>query len=443
MSASNNILDWLKERRDASDLCCEEIPFNALNKWNVNSENIKHDSGRFFSIIGVRESHPVTGEVFGEQPIINQPEIGVLGYILQKSGGKVRILLQAKTEPGNVGGTQIAPTVQATQSNYTCVHNGIETRFIDYFIKDNKLIQNGMLQSEQGTRFLGKYNRNITRCLNDTDKVKNVNGNWKWFNLDDFFQIIDFDYCINTDARSVLVCSDWNEFNVSLKPFEKNMGYDAFGEKLYFSYRATEGVALNETKGIINLLESTREENKFAIKKIDLENLNGWMHDENKISNRDQFEVKAFNVIVKGREVPCWSQPLVHSYSTGLIILYCQVIGGILHFLIRASKEIGFSEFVQFGPSVQVVDKDDNLFPYEFNDKDISKISSCIQSDEGGRFYHCNVEYNLIEINNNVSIDLPPDYCWITLQQIYELLPNKGFFTNEFRSALSLVLKYI
>ena len=439
----DNILDWLKDRSEASCFCCEVIPLNQLDKWHVSEKIIQHDTKRFFSITGIQAIDNVTGQVLGEQPIINQPDIGVLGYILQNRNNRLQILLQAKTEPGNIGGTQIGPTVQATYSNYTCVHKGLKTRYIEQFIKNEQLIHEGTLQSEQGTRFLGKYNRNITNYLSDDEKISDVDGNWRWFDLEELFQIIDCDYGINTDARSVLINSNWAEFNINTQPFEKRIAYDSFAEKLYYSYNAGEEMALVGMKDVINLLEASRREANFSIKEVDLIKLHGWTYEDDAISNQSQFSVKGFHVNVHGREVPYWSQPLIHSHAAGLVILYCQVINGVLHFLIKLSREIGFAERVQYGPAVQVLNEKDDLFSCNFKDEDISKISGFTQSDEGGRFYHSNVEYNLIEINSDVSVNITPEYCWVTLRQIYKLLPVKGFFTNEFRSVLSIVLKYV
>ena len=43
-------------------------------------------------------------------------------------------LMQAKMEPGNVNPLQLSPTVQATRSNYTQVHRGTGTRYLEYFV---------------------------------------------------------------------------------------------------------------------------------------------------------------------------------------------------------------------------------------------------------------------------------------------------------------------
>jgi oxidase EvaA len=45
------------------------------------------------------------------QPIINQPEVGYLGFIVKKINGVMHFLIQAKIEPGNVNCVQLSPTI--------------------------------------------------------------------------------------------------------------------------------------------------------------------------------------------------------------------------------------------------------------------------------------------------------------------------------------------
>ena len=83
-------------------------------------------------------------------------------FLLQHRNGVPHVLVQAKVEPGNIGYAQLAPTVQATQSNYERVHGSQETPFLDWFLGQRQdAVLDDCLQSEQGSRFLGKFNRNM------------------------------------------------------------------------------------------------------------------------------------------------------------------------------------------------------------------------------------------------------------------------------------------
>ncbi|CAM5359048.1 GDP-mannose 4,6-dehydratase [Streptomyces cyaneofuscatus] len=67
------------------------------------------------------------------QPIIVQPEVGILGILVKEFDGVPHFLMQAKMEPGNSNLLQISPTVQATRSNYTKAHKGADVRYLEYF----------------------------------------------------------------------------------------------------------------------------------------------------------------------------------------------------------------------------------------------------------------------------------------------------------------------
>src|SRR6185369_4281815 len=112
---------WLKTQLLAPSLNITTISLKDLAEWSVNPEtgNISHDTGRFFSIVGVDVRHRTkNGEINWDQPVIDQPEVGILGILAKRIKGVLHFCLQAKEEPGNINSVQLSPTVQATFSNY-------------------------------------------------------------------------------------------------------------------------------------------------------------------------------------------------------------------------------------------------------------------------------------------------------------------------------------
>ena len=59
------IIDWFNKKREESDMAVEEIGINDLDKWNIDNDsgNIKHESGGFFEVIGVKVSNTFDREV--------------------------------------------------------------------------------------------------------------------------------------------------------------------------------------------------------------------------------------------------------------------------------------------------------------------------------------------------------------------------------------------
>ena len=198
----NDILAWLKTRK-SKKIDIRQSTFSKLKEWRFDkkSGNLCHDSNRFFSIIGL-EIFTNWGKInHWKQPIIKQSEIGILGIIGKIIDGKWFFLMQAKIEPGNINQVQLSPTFQATKSNYMQVHRGEKPYYCDYFLSNKYEVIFDQLQSEQGSRFIKKRNRNI--IIEVEDEVP-VYENFRWISLDEIFQLLRIDNILNMDTRTVL-----------------------------------------------------------------------------------------------------------------------------------------------------------------------------------------------------------------------------------------------
>ncbi|HWH69803.1 MAG TPA: NDP-hexose 2,3-dehydratase family protein, partial [Candidatus Sulfotelmatobacter sp.] len=91
--------EWFASRRQAQRITVERIPFKAMKGWNFEAStgNLAHETGRFFKIEGVWVETNYGFKPQWSQPIINQPEIGILGILAKKMGGVLHFLMQAKT----------------------------------------------------------------------------------------------------------------------------------------------------------------------------------------------------------------------------------------------------------------------------------------------------------------------------------------------------------
>lgn len=170
--STRDILTWMKQQNDEVVSNIRQIPLTELKGWNYRDDRIRHESGKFFSIDGIRINTNYRDVAEWDQPIINQPEMGFLGFIVKKFDGVIHFLMQAKIEPGNLNVVQLSPTLQATRSNYTRVHGGKSPYYLEYFNGERDVtVLVDQLQSEQGARFLHKRNRNI---IVEVDEMKNL-----------------------------------------------------------------------------------------------------------------------------------------------------------------------------------------------------------------------------------------------------------------------------
>ena len=80
---------------------------------------------------------------------------------LEKSGERIFISFSIKNWAGNINNIQLAPTVQATSSNYQRAHKGGKTKLLEFFDERSENIVFDVKQNEQGYRYVEKYNRNM------------------------------------------------------------------------------------------------------------------------------------------------------------------------------------------------------------------------------------------------------------------------------------------
>jgi oxidase EvaA len=440
---------WLRDLRRRSDLSVEPVGFSQCEHWVFVEGALRHDKRRFFSVVGIRAKTDIPHLVDIEQPIILQPEIGILGFIVRKTEGGWEWLLQAKTEPGNTYGVQVGPSVQATVSNYMRIHGGLPTPMIELFVeKPPEGVQRlaDIEQSEQGDRFLGKYNRNCVVVV-PADYPLPKSRNWTWFPAGELRQALKCDFAINTDARSVMFCSDWNLLtDGGQAPFGRWRGTGGFGEGLLDSFETTN---LHHTRQeILDFIRDKRESLSLSVEQVPVTELGSWQVSDHGISfagDASPFSVKSYSVRTSDREVAAWHQPLFVGQRTVNITMICARVSGILHFLLRASAEIGFRETVQLGPS-HIDDPAHSSIEWvdaALDDRETTTYACVMQSDEGGRFMHSVARYAIVEVPEKWTRSTDPLGIWLTLGQLQWLATLRGILTNETRSGLSLLLAYV
>ena len=203
------IIDWFNKKREESDMVVKEIGINELDKWSVDSTsgNVKHESGGFFEVIGIRVSNTFEREVGKKgwtQPMIAKNPGGILGILMKKINGIPHYLLQAKAEPGNIGKLQLSPTLQATTSNLLKAHGGSKPLFAEYFDDENnpKIIY-AKWQSEDGGRFHLKSNYNMIIEINENEELK-IPDSFIWVTLFQIKQLMKIENFVGPHVRGII-----------------------------------------------------------------------------------------------------------------------------------------------------------------------------------------------------------------------------------------------
>ncbi len=440
---SDRYLDrWLKSRLLHPDLKVTTISLNDMNGWRVNPEkgDISHESGRFFSIIGVDvRQRSKDKEFFWDQPVIDQPEVGILGILAKRIKGVLHFCLHAKEEPGNINAIQLSPTVQATYSNYTRVHGGALPKFINYFLDQTigRIIY-AKLQTEDGGRFLYKSNRNMIVEAFDPE-LDTLPEGFIWLTLRQIGRILKNDNTVHACTRSILSALILPE-NVCGTVKSPSTGP---GARRAESSRAGE---------IFQWLDNKKASTHFLVKRIDLNSLKDWGMDRDGSFSHEEgrfFRVVGIDVESSEREVSIWNQPILDNPGKGVIGLLLKVENGTRYFLMQAKAEFGNRGIIQIGPTVQFTPgnyignkKLPKPFLFdEFCNPEYHRLKfDSLQSEEGARFYKEEHLHRILLLGDGEAIQIPQEYMWISESDLHFFL-NIGEMVNSCaRSVVSILL---
>jgi len=448
--STDQILDWLKTQNEAAHMQIEKIAFDHLHSWQITHGSIQHDTGKFFSIngINVRTNWGKLHE--WQQPIIVQPEVGYLGFITKLFDGVLHFLVQAKIEPGNVNCVQLAPTLQATCSNYTQVHRGKKPLYLEYFQnpKPHEIFLD-QLQSEQGARFLKKRNRSI--ILNVEEDIP-VHDGFVWLTLGQLKKLMQYDYVVSTATRTVVsgipleACDPKVVDNLSRSTREiaDNTTRLAFRKSALLHTGS-----LHSIDNIISFITQLKSVYDLEISPVSLNELDKWLFDESEIRHEERkyFKVIAVHVVIDNREVSEWSQPMIEAVQEGLCAFVCKEINGLLHFAVQAKLECGNHDIIEFAPTVQCLTgnyrqtKEGELpfLDYVLNAKPEQIVYDTMQSEEGGRFFHEQNRHVIVLAGNDVPVELPSHYIWMTLGQLRSFLKYNNYVNIQARSLIASI----
>lgn len=438
-NSTEQVLDWIREQNRKIEVNIRQISFKEMEPmWQFDAEgNLRHATGKFFSIEGIRVRTNYGNVAEWEQPIINQPEIGYLGIITKEIDGVLYFLLQAKVEPGNVNNVQLSPTLQATKSNYSQVHKGNKPLYLEYFqnAKPEQILLD-QLQSEQGARFLRKRNRNI---IIKVEEEIPVYDNFIWVTLGQIKALASMDNIVNMDTRTVISGIPLHVVDDLELPQQKAWGYDLLHDANPY----------HTTTEILSWMTSLKCKYELNVMPIPLREVDHWRTTNMAIEHEESrfFKVIAAQVEINNREVKTWCQPLVAPAQQGLTAFVIKKINGTYHFLVQGKVESGNFDTLEMAPTVQCITDNyigkNNSQPfveYVQNAKPEQIRVDTLQSEEGGRFYQEQNRNLIIEADDSFPVDnLPENYIWISYQQLMLFLHFNNYLNIQSRSLLSLI----
>lgn len=459
-NTTEEIEQWLRGKNSIEYFHVEPIPLADMRKWYFDQRtgDLRHESGGFFSIRGLKVRTSIGPVKEWTQPIIDQREVGVLGIITKKVNGVLYLLVQAKPEPGNINIFQLSPTVQATRSNYLRVHQGKPTRYLEYFLNSGRAqVLIDQLQSEQGARFYQKRNRNIIVRIKNYQDIE-LGPNFRWVTLGQLKRLMRMNSIVNMDARSVVSNISFDpEVKSSLEAVREDELRDCLersklvtkplsdiGVKMLLSAHGNTP-SIHSSDDLLRRLSQEKFNCELETRIIPLNEVRDWKRTPLEISHVDGtfFSVIGVRVSAESREVPSWDQPIIRKVDAGIVGFITRDIGGTIHFLVQLKMESGNMDLLELAPTVQCITgsyQRGKLPPFVsemLNPTRSQVVFDTMQSEEGGRFYHEENRNILLLGNERFPIKELPRYFWANLNQLKLFLKFNNFLNVESRSLLA------
>ncbi|MEV3993752.1 NDP-hexose 2,3-dehydratase family protein [Streptomyces sp. NPDC049837] len=436
----DRVVPWLAERARVGRFQVRPVPFADLRGWYFDREdgNLRHESGRFFSVEGLHVRTDHTGGDGWRQPIIVQPEIGLLGIVAREIDGVLHFLMQAKMEPGNINTMQLSPTVQATRSNFTGVHRGRPIPYLDLFLdRGRSRVLVDVLQSEQADWFLSKRNRNMIVEIDPDDDIE-TGEDFRWLTFGQLRALLSQDNVVNMDSRSILACLP----TAGAEP-------GPLAGDVMRSFYDPHALPLHSPSEFGSWFTGVRALRELVRRRVPLDEVaaDGWRRTDEEIAHGSgrRFRVMGADITASNREVASWSQPLIQPQVPGLMALLVKRIGGTLHALVQARVDVGTLNVAELAPTVHCRPADhigpeaEPAPPYFADALDAPAgrvLYDAMQSEEGGRFYHAQNRYTIVRVPDGFPEQTPEDYMWLTLAQLTDLLAHSNYVNVELRTLL-------
>lgn len=211
------------------------------------------------------------------------------------------------------------------------------------------------------------------------------------------------------------------------------------------SWRNKEG-NVNTTEEVKLWIDKLNKETFVDIKECKISNSTFWFYDDynGEILNRKRsfFSIKGMRCFVDDRFIG--EQPMIIQPEIGYLGIICKEIEGELNFLMQAKIEPGNVNCVQISPTIQATKSNftrahgGNLptyFEYFENSGKYQVIYDQIQSEQSARFYKKRNRNMIMLITDDILVY--PNYKWMTLGQIKELMKIDNLVNMDTRTVLS------
>ena len=194
-------------------------------------------------------------------------------------------------------------------------------------------------------------------------------------------------------------------------------------------------------------IEQKNAQIHVSINKVPFEGCTGWYYDEAageiRNSNRTFFQVTGIKSTVSGHEV---HQPIILQHEIGYIGIIRKLIDGEMRYLMQYKIEPGNVNQIQISPTLQATKSNFTqqhggakpaYLEYFLNAKKYRIIVDQVQSEQSSRFLAKRNRNIIIELSPDEEIEVLPNFDWMTLRELKQLMRYDNLVNMDTRTGLS------
>ena len=421
LHTAESLRGWLDAIDRENPARVEAVPPEACGPWFYDGRRgeLRTPSSAFFQIGCVEAAFP--SGALARTPFLFQNEIGLLGILCRDIGGVRHYLLQAKPEPGNENGAQLAPTVQATESNLRRRHGGRAPARTEAFrdVAPERTVLD-LLQPEYASVFCKKRNRHVVVCA---DGGQEEDAWRRWVSAPQLRSFLFEGGLVNADTRFVLS---------SLTLFYAGRYFPLPGSAAAGQRAAGEALS--------RALETARTAFLPRLRRVPLPPPPA---SSLRFSPAPGFDIGFFRVSIGCREVPSWNQPLVMQPPDRVSGLLVCGSAGYPEVLVRVGCAVGAPTFASVCPTVGGAapaprDPVEARFLERLARRE-GVLADVALSDDGGRFYRSRRRYVLMSARKEeLPLSEAAPYRWISPNSLRPFFLTQAL-DHELRELLLLL----
>lgn len=203
---------------------------------------------------------------------------------------------------------------------------------------------------------------------------------------------------------------------------------------------------VNSTGEILRWVDELNKNAQVSISPCSVDDNSFWFYDdyEGEIHNRKRtfFSILGIQKYENNKLVA--EQPIIVQPEIGYLGIICKRIDGVMNFLMQAKIEPGNVNVIQISPTIQATKSNftrthggalPHYFEYFYNADRYTVIYDQIQSEQAARFYKKRNRNMIMLVDEDIEV--LPNYKWMTLGQIKELMKIDNLVNMDTRTVIS------